>query len=250
MIDLHSHVLPDVDDGTRSLEEARALARSAVEDGVTRMVATPHVRGDWPTTPERMERGVAELRADFALEGIPLEILHGAELSIERLGELNPDDLLRFSLGQNGRYVLLECPYFSSYVELVPAIKALSKVGLAAVVAHPERNPTIQERPARISALLALGALVQVTAGSIDGRLGRSAERTASALVELGYVHAIASDAHGPHIREGGLAAAAAAVGDSALGTYLTEEAPAAILAGESVATRVRARRRWPFGFS
>lgn len=250
MIDIHSHILPEVDDGTRSLDEARALAISALEDGVTVMAATPHVRTDYATTPERMERGVAELRADFARERIPLEVVHGAELAIDRLGVLTPDDLRRFTLGQNGRYVLLECPYFSSYVELVPAIKALTKAGIAAVVAHPERNPSIQERPDRISALLELGALVQVTAGSIDGRLGRSAKRTASALVDLGCVHAIASDAHGPHIREGGLAGAVAAVGDSALGVYLTEEAPAAILAGESLATRVRARRRRRFGAS
>lgn len=248
MIDIHSHILPGVDDGTRSLEEARELARQSVADGVSVMAATPHVRGDYPTTPDRMEAGVAELRVDFARQGIRLEVVHGGELALERLGELSGDDLRRFSLAQNGRYVLVECPYFTSHLELVPAIKALRSFGLTAVIGHPERNPTIEERPTRVSALVELGALVQVTSASLDGRLGRPARKTASALIELGLVHAIASDAHGSHIREGGMSAAAKSVGDQGFATYLTEEAPAAILAGERVATRLASKRRRRFG--
>jgi protein-tyrosine phosphatase len=83
--------------------------------------------------------------------------------------------------------------------------------------------------------LVEAGALVQVTAASLDGRLGRAPERTARRLLELSLVHTLASDAHGPHIREGGLAAAAEAVGDDVLARYLTREAPAAIVAGEPV---------------
>ena len=125
MIDIHSHILPGIDDGARSLEEARELASQTLADGVTVIVATPHVRSDFPTTPERMEMGVAELRADLARTGIELEVVHGGEIALERLGDLDADELRRFSLGQTGRYVLLECPYFSSPLELVPAIKAL-----------------------------------------------------------------------------------------------------------------------------
>ena len=103
------------------------------------------------------------------------------------------------------------------------------------MLAHPERNPEVQDRPARVEALVEAGALVQVTGASLDGRLGRASKLTAKRLLELGLVHVLASDAHGPHIREGGLAAAAEAVGDDGLARYLTREAPAAIVAGEPV---------------
>lgn len=247
MIDIHSHILPGIDDGARSLEEARELARETLADGVTVIAATPHVRSDFPTTPERMERGVAELRGDFARAGISLEVVHGGEIALERLADLDADDLRRFSLAQTGKYVLLECPYFTSPLELVPAIKALRHAGLTAVVGHPERNPDIEERPGRLASLVELGALVQVTSASLDGRLGRGPRNTAARLLDLGLVHVIASDAHGPHIRGGGLAAAAEAAGGTELAGYLTEEAPGAILAGEPVPAPPSRRRRRRF---
>jgi protein-tyrosine phosphatase len=245
VIDIHSHILPEIDDGVRSLEEAGELARVAAAEGVTVIAATPHVRNDWPTTPDRMERGVAEVAEHLTRVGISLRVVHGGEIALERLAELNGDDLKRFSLAQNGRYLLLECPYFTSPLELVPAIKALRDLGLTAVVAHPERNPDVEARPRRLESLVELGALVQVTAASVDGRLGRRAKATASRLLELRLVHVIASDAHGPHIREGGLASATKSLGDSGLAHYLTEEAPAAILAGENVAAPPERRRRF-----
>jgi protein-tyrosine phosphatase len=244
VIDIHSHILPAVDDGVRSLDEAADLARSSVADGVTTIAATPHVRSDWPTTPDRMERGVAEVAEHFARADIALEVVHGGEIALERLAELSADDLRRFSLARSGKYLLIECPYFTSPLELVPAIKALRDAGLTAVVAHPERNPDIEERPSRLASLVELGSLAQVTAASVDGRLGRRAKTTASRLLALGLVHVLASDAHGPHIREGGLGPAAEGLGDSALARYLTVDAPGAILAGELVPPPPRRRRR------
>jgi protein-tyrosine phosphatase len=244
VIDIHSHILPGVDDGVRSVEEAGELARSSAAEGVTVIAATPHVRSDWPTTPDEMERGVAEVTDHLARTGIPVDVVPGGEIALERLGELSGDDLRRFTLAQTGTYLLLECPYVSSPLELVPAIKALTEAGLTPIVGHPERNPDIEQRPSRLAALVELGSLAQVTAASVDGRLGRRAKTTASRLLELGLVHVIASDAHGPHIREGGLAAAAEAVGDPGLARYLTVDAPGAILAGERVSAPPRRRRR------
>lgn len=246
MKDLHSHILPGLDDGARSLEEARELARRCVAEGVTAIAATPHVRSDYPTTPEQMERGVAELRADLAEAGIALEVVHGGELGLDRLGDLTEDDLRRFSFAQGGAYVLLECPYSGSPLELVPAIKKLRASGLTPLLAHPERNPDVIERPSRLGSLVELGVLVQVTAASINGQFGKPAKKTAAKLVELGLVHVIASDSHGPHIREGGLAAAAESLGDPGLARHLTDEVPGAILAGESVAVPpIRPTRRF-----
>jgi protein-tyrosine phosphatase len=235
VIDLHSHILPGVDDGARTLAEARELARSAVADGVDAIAATPHVRADFPTTPDVMEEGVAELRADFHEKGIPLQVLHGGEIDLDLLWAIPPGELARLTIAQTGRYLLLEFPYRSWPLALDSAVSGLVKQGITPLLAHPERNPEVQERPARIESLVEAGALVQVTGASLDGRLGRASQLTAKRLLELGLVHTLASDAHGPHIREGGLAAAAEAVGDDTLARYLTREAPAAIVAGGPV---------------
>lgn len=244
MIDLHSHILPEVDDGVRTLEQAHELARQAAAEGIEAIAATPHVRNDYPTTAERMERGVRELRADFAAAGIPIQVLHGGEIALDRLGDIPPDELRRFTLAQTGRYLLLECPYSGSPIALTPAVRALTAEGLTPLIAHPERNPEVQARPARLEALVELGALVQVTAASVDGRLGRPSRAAAFALVRGRLAHVVASDAHGPHVREAGLTAAAEALGDEALAHYLATESPRAIVAGETVRPPPRLRRR------
>ena len=235
VIDLHSHILPGVDDGTRTLREARELALVAAADGVEAIAATPHVRPDFPTTAEVMEEGVAELRADFEEEGIPVQVLHGGEIDVGLLWAIPPEELARLTIAQTGRYLLLEFPYRTWPLALDSAVSGLVQRGITPLVAHPERNPEVQDRPARVEALVEAGALVQVTAASLDGRLGRASQATAKRLLELGLVHTLASDAHGPHIRQAGLAAAAEAVGDEKLARYLTKEAPAAIVAGEPV---------------
>lgn len=244
MIDLHSHILPGIDDGVRTVEEARALARRAALEGVVAIAATPHVRADWPTTADQMESAVARLRADFAGAGIAVEVLHGGEIAVERVGELTHDELVRFTLAQTGRYLLLEFPYFGSPVALVPVLKALREAGITPLLAHPERNPDVQDNPARLEEAVSLGALVQVTAGSLGGQFGRPARHAAEKLLKLGLVHVLASDVHGPHIREVGLGSAVQAVRDEGLARYLASEAPAAIVAGEPLPRRPDPRRR------
>jgi protein-tyrosine phosphatase len=232
VIDLHSHILPGLDDGARSLADSRALARAAVADGVTAIAATPHVRDDYPTTCEQMEHGVELLREDFAREEIPLEVLHGGEIELSLLWQILPDELLRFTLGQSGVYVLVEFPYAGWPRSLDLALSLLHGRGLRMVLAHPERNAEVQDHPDALAEAVEAGALVQVTAASLDGRLGPSTLLTTQRLLERGLVHLVASDSHGPHIRDVGLAAAAAALGDEALARRLTVDVPAAIVAG------------------
>ena len=165
----------------------------------------------------------------------PLQVLHGGEIDLGLLWVIQPGELARLTIAQTGRYLLLEFPYRRWPFALDSAVSVLVRQGITPLLAHPERNPEVQDRPARVEALVEAGALVQVTAASLDGRLGRAPQLTAKRLLELGLVHVLASDAHGPHIREGGLAAAAEAVGDDVLARYLTREAPAAIVAGEPV---------------
>lgn len=247
MIDLHSHILPGFDDGVRTPEEARELARAAFADGVRAIAATPHVRDDYPTRAEEMERGVALLRADLAEQGITIDVLPGGELDLDRLEELDDDELRRFSLAGSGRYLLVEFPYYGWPRSLEWLPSTLSSLRLVPVLAHPERNADVQRRPERLTGWVAEGGLVQVTAASVDGRLGRRARAGARALLERGLVHVVASDAHSPDLRACGLAAAAAAIETDELAQYLTVDAPAAIVAGEPVPPPPRRRRRRGF---
>jgi protein-tyrosine phosphatase len=247
VIDLHTHVLPGVDDGVRSLADAVELARLAEAEGITAIAATPHVRADYPTTAERMERGVAELRLALGEHGVEVELLHGGEIDLERLPTLPDPELRRFTLAQTGRYLLLEFPYYGWPVGLDATVFGLLARGLTPVIAHPERNSEVEERPERLAPLVDAGALVQVTAASLEGRLGREPRTCARELLARGLVHVLASDAHAPEIRAAGLAAAADAVGDRGLARYLTTDVPAAIVAGADPPARPHARRRRRF---
>ncbi len=112
MIDLHSHLLPGLDDGARDVEEALLIARSMSEDGVRIVAATPHVRDDYPTSPDQMEAALTQLRAAIEEEGIALDVRGGGEIAIDRLGSLDGEARARFGLGGNPRLLLLEFPYY------------------------------------------------------------------------------------------------------------------------------------------
>src|SRR5438477_11556622 len=173
VIDLHTHVLPGLDDGARSLAEARAMALDAAAQGVSVLAATPHVRDDYPTTPEAIEDAVAELRDDFAEQGIPVEVLHGAEVALDLLWMIPPEDLHRFTIAQNGRYLLLEVPYRGWPLAFESAVVRLLELGVTPLLAHPERNPEVQDRPDRVRAVVEAGALLPVTAASLEGSRDR-----------------------------------------------------------------------------
>jgi protein-tyrosine phosphatase len=235
VLDLHAHVLPGLDDGVRSLDEALELVRAAAAEGVTAIAATPHVRDDYPTSAAQMEAGVAVLRAAVEGAGLPVEILHGGEVDVDRLWQLSPDELRRFTIAQTGRYLLIETPYRGWPRVIERACSLLRGRGITPLLAHPERNAHVQDSPALLEPLVADGVLVQVTSASLDGRLGSASRLAAQTLIERRLVHVIASDAHGPQTRMAGMAGAAAAVGDEELARRLTTETPAAIAAGEPV---------------
>jgi len=245
VIDLHSHILPGLDDGARDLAESIAIARAAIAGGTRAIAATPHVREDYPTSAERMERGVRELRAALVDEDIPLDVLPGGEIALEQLDRLEASELRRFGLGGNPRFLLLETPYLGWPLGFGDIVLRCLSAGVTPVIAHPERNAEVQRDPEPLAKLVRAGALVQVTAASLDGRLGRRALRCAARLLQLELVHLLASDAHGPDLRAVGLSPARAAVGDAARARWLTEDMPAAIVAGgELPAPPARGGRR------
>lgn len=220
------------------------MARAAVADGISVLAATPHVRADYPTSPGQMEVLVAELREALAAESVPLEVLPGGEIALDRLPELEDDELRRLGLGGNPALLLLEFPYYGWPLGLEELLFGLRVRGFRSVLGHPERNAEVQARPERLSAVVAAGAVVQLTASSVDGRLGRSSRDTAFRLLELGLAHLIASDAHAPAIRQIGMAAAAEAVGGGELARWLTFDVPRALLDGEALPERPEAARR------
>jgi protein-tyrosine phosphatase len=238
VIDLHSHILPGVDDGPRTLEESLEIARAAVADGITVMAATPHVRDDWPTEPAMMEERVAELRGGLERAGIDLDVRPGGEIGLDRLSQLTADELRRFGLGGNPRYLLVETPYYDWPLYMADALSRLIVDGITPVLAHPERNADVQAQPERLVSLVRAGVLVQITAASVDGRVGRRAQQCGLVLIKQGLAHMLASDAHHASVRAVGMTEAAETVGGGPLAAWLTREVPAAILDGRDLPPR------------
>jgi len=244
VIDLHSHILPGLDDGAEDLDDALEIARTAVADGIVAIAATPHVREDYSTTADAMEGGVRKLRAALEREGIDLELLPGGEVSLEQLDRLSHDELRRFGLGGNPKYLLIETPYVDWPLLFVEIVSRLRSFGMTAVIAHPERNRAIQADLAKVASLVDAGALIQVTTASLDGRLGSRTRASARKLVDAGLVHMVGSDAHTAGIREVGLSGARKVIGDEQLAEWLTAGVPESIVRDEPLPPRPKPRRR------
>jgi protein-tyrosine phosphatase len=250
LIDLHSHVLPGIDDGAATIEGSLDILRAAQADGIARIAATPHVRHDWPTTPEQMEELVVRVQDAARADDITVEVLPGGELDLEYAESLDDDSLHRFGLGGNPNLLLLEFPYVGWPAGLPDLVFRLRVRGFVVVLAHPERNVTVQDRPERLRELVETGVFVQLTAASVDGRLGRRNAAGARALLDAELAHLIASDAHAPALRAIGMGAAAEAVGYAPLAWWLTHGVPEALLAGRALPPRPgrpkgRVRRPW-----
>ena len=238
MIDLHTHILPGVDDGAASIEESVELARAAAAEGIVVIVATPHVREDYPTSADTMERLVGEVRQALAAARVQVDLRPGGEIALDQLGSLSRHELRRFGLGGNPDLVLVECPYSVWPPSLDAQVVGLLEAGFSVVLAHPERNPDVETRPERLRMLVDAGVAVQITAASLDGRGDRRARSVALDLVDRGLAQVLASDTHSARVRSPGLAAAAATLGDEVLARWLTRDVPAALLEGRPIPER------------
>jgi len=241
VIDLHSHLLPGIDDGPRTMDGTLEMARMAVADGVTTMVCTPHMAPLYPhTTAEGVRAAVAATRDALAAAEVPLEILPGAEIAMDWIGRMSDADLRAASLGGNGRWLLLEMPFQGWPVGVTDLLTGLEVRGFRVVLAHPERAGGVQSAPERMRDLVGRGALVQVTAGSLAGDHGRMARQTARTLLRNGLVHLIASDSHAPDRRVPGLSEGLAGAAHALRVEpddmrWMVEEGPRLVLAGEDV---------------
>lgn len=196
MIDLHHHLLWGLDDGASSVETTLAMARIAAEDGITHVVCSPHANGRYAYSPEAIAAKIAELERLLAAERIALKLGRGCDfhLSYDNIERAKADPA-RYSINGLG-YLLVELPDYSVPPTITEVFYELQVAGLTPILTHPERNPTLQADRQRMVAWLQGGALVQVTAGSVLGQMGKQAERMAHELLERRWVHFLATDAH------------------------------------------------------
>ncbi len=197
MIDLHTHILPGVDDGIESADQSVEFARIAVEDGVRLMVATPHCKeGFWFNDRETVLGDVARLRTLLNDAGVDLAIEPGAEVYLcEDLVERVRDGRAP-TLADNGKTLLLELSLTQYPVDLENLIFRLKLAGIEPLFAHPERIRYFQDDIGRYEEAIRLGGWGQITTGSILGMFGRAAQEFSEEILRKGLVHVLASDSH------------------------------------------------------
>lgn len=196
MIDLHSHILPGIDDGARNLETALEMARMAVSDGIDVMACTPHIYpGRWENTAAEIKLAAESFKLELAREKIPLVLITGADIQVV------PDMSRKLNCGElptlNGsRYFLFEPPHHVSLPRLDDIVGECLKAGFIPVITHPERLFYINDDYSLFSECARMGAWIQITAGSLMGRFGKKPRLISERFLKDGLVHLIASDAH------------------------------------------------------
>jgi protein-tyrosine phosphatase len=196
MIDIHHHLLWNLDDGASSRETSVEMARIAAADGITHVVCTPHANGQYTYDPGIIAEKIGELQGLLDSEKIALKLGHGCDfhMSYENIQDAKVEPS-RFSINGFG-YLLVEIPDYGVPRGLTEIFYQLQLAGLTPILTHPERNPTLQSDQARVVDWLRGGVLIQVTAGSVVGRMGKQAERMAHELLANRWVHFLATDAH------------------------------------------------------
>ncbi|RZB30511.1 MAG: protein-tyrosine phosphatase [Desulfobacteraceae bacterium Eth-SRB1] len=198
MIDLHCHILPGIDDGPELLDESIEMCRIAVNDGISKVVCTPHhVTGKYNNNREKIIRCVDKLQASIDSEDIPLTLYPGCEIRLDDLDlveNIKAGELL--TMNDSGRHIILELPNESLPRNIEKIISSLVFAGIIPIVAHPEKNHVIQKDPEIIYQLVRLGALAQLTSSSLTGRLGSRIKKFSVFLLEHNLVHMLVTDAH------------------------------------------------------
>jgi len=245
MIDLHSHILPDLDDGAESIEESLEMLRMAAAAGTTDIAATPHANEQYVFDPALVERKLTELRQ--AADASP-RIYYGCEMY------LTPENVSRalrspgaYTIAHRG-YLLLELSDFQIPRNAADIFGQLMGAGMRPVIVHPERNPLLQTQYDQLREWIKQGCVLQITAQSFLGRFGKSANASANELVNRGLAHLVASDGHHTRHRPPVLDEARRYVEDNfatATAQRLFVENPICILEGKPVRHAPKKKTWW-----
>jgi protein-tyrosine phosphatase len=254
MIDIHSHILPEVDDGSHSLEESIEMCRASAKDGVSVMVATPHAHDGVHTThdPEFLRQKVAELNEQLAGA---LRVVIGCELRFTHDIVRQVCETKTAPTIAGGPYVLVEFPHAVIPPGSERPLFELISNQIKPIIAHPERNQMLIAEPERFFPFIEMGMLGQMDTGSITGQFGKRVQQTVRVMLEHGLIHFIASDCHNTRNRLPGMSEAVALTAEVVGEDYarsIAGENPLAVVEGRSIPSvpnpeLPKKKKRWGF---
>lgn len=199
-IDIHSHILWQVDDGPGDFETTRAVLESALENGVTTIVATPHINRDdnkdIPATMKKVEEKFHECQDYIGQNKLPLKLVLGYEVYFSYDILKLPDHHLKALAINNTSYILIELPFDTFSPGILNGLYDIRKKGLDPIIVHPERDQAFMDNPELLIEMVNKDMLVQINSGSILGHNGKEARKLTLKLLKAGLVHFIATDTH------------------------------------------------------
>ncbi|MCK5146966.1 hypothetical protein KAR48_09435 [bacterium] len=205
MIDIHSHIMPGIDDGPTNWEESIAILQAAINDGITGMVATSHVFDRLDAPLEKLYRHTFnELKERALTAGLSIDLWLACEFHCQTVINLTSPLL---TLDGNGKYALIELPMAQIPMDFGDLIFNLELHGITPILAHPERNTVLMQKPNLAFDLALKGVLMQINAGSLMGYFGKRVQQVAELFLTHHLCHFVASDAHSsrsrpPHMAE------------------------------------------------
>ena len=197
MIDIHSHLLPGIDDGSENLNVSLQMARDAVADGVTHALMTPHhMNGRYVNHASDVIKLTADFQTELNNANIPLTVFPSQEVRIngDLLSALDEGDIL--TTDDQGMYILIELPSNDVPSFTSDMLFRVQQLGLTPIIVHPERNTQLMKKPDLLYDMVSSGAYTQVTASSYVGIFGKSVTAFSEDIIANGLAHMIASDAH------------------------------------------------------
>lgn len=198
MIDIHTHILPGLDDGAKTLNESIQMIQQALDVGVSAICATPHILYEVSSSlEEQINRSFKLLQSEIKKRKIMIRLVLGSEIYIRHDIE-SLRNFSFFSLNQTNKYFLVELSMGGLPSGVAQLIHSLQLNGLTIIIAHPERCLIRKDSLPEINNMVNKGALMQINAGSILGHFGKEAQKMAESLLEYNLVHFMASDAHNP----------------------------------------------------
>jgi len=250
MIDIHNHILPGLDDGPDSPEKSIEMAKVAAADGIRVIVATPHTNnGIYQSSTEKILEGVKRLNRLLREGGVPLKVLPGADIHIDRnlIEALKAGNVM--TVNNNQRYIILELPDHGVPQHVSDFLWELKLNGVTPVFSHPERNAAIQDDINILRGYIMQGALSQITAMSLTGEFGKRPRKCALSLLKYNLAHVIATDAHSVRRRPPVLSRALKVAGEIAGDDYalrMVTDIPDKIIKGIQVSLpEPKSRRPW-----